>query len=208
MTLKTLTEMPESQRQDQWEWQFLEQIVPAKVQIVHDEPRPGPDGFPYIHLRTDTGDEPFLKVVNWAASRGIGLVINPHKMMPDYVFTFGMLWNFVETGKFVAASDTPPTDLKIDSETIMGAPTDAYLPPYVRSILKEFLAAQGFPSPRILVATSKDFKQTDLVFSVESLAAIEPQDHPVLAEAMGWFLPTHYSLVFASEKKLPKFFSL
>lgn len=209
MTLKSLTELPESQRLDHWEAQFLDQIVPALVQIDHDEPKPGPDGWPYLHIRTSQGEEPFSKIAKWAAGRGIGLVINAHKMLPDYVFSYGMLWNFAERGRFVEPMpQSPPNDLNVNEETVWGPPSEAYLPRYVRSILKEFMLAQGFANPKVLVATSKDFSQTDLIFSIESLKNLPADQHSVLAEALGWFLPTHYSLVFAKEKELPPFTSL
>lgn len=209
MDLDKLTQQPESLREELWEKQFLEQIVEAKVQVVREEPTAGPDGWPYLSLRTGQGEEPFIKVVQWCAGRGIGIVINSHKMVPDYVFTYGMLWNFVETGRFVepaALVDAP--ELTLDEGSKWGAPTDKYLPPYVRSILKEFLAAQGFSDPRILVVTSGDHKQTDLVFSIESLNRLEERGHKVLAEALSWFLPTHYSLIFAREGNLPPFTDL
>jgi hypothetical protein len=74
----------------------------------------------------------------------------------------------------------------------------------VREVLREFLAAQGFGKPRIAVMTSADYKNTDLVLSVESLNQLPESGHAVLAEALGWFLPLHYSLVFASERDLPE----
>ena len=72
---------------------------------MNEEPQNGPDGWPYLLVRTSAeAAEPFARVVEWLAGRGIGLVVNPHKMVPDYVFTYGMLWNYIETGRFVLPS--------------------------------------------------------------------------------------------------------
>jgi hypothetical protein len=222
MDFETLIQLPESLRDDAWEARFLDGILTTKVVVEAEEPKPGPDGWPYLHLRTGgEGQEPFHRVVKWASGRGIGLVVNAHKMVPDYVFTYGMLWNFIETGRFVAPmnSSTPPDPgpqvaaeeviLQPDQDLMAGAPTEKFLPPYVRAVLREFLIAQGFPRPRILVlSSSRDFSQTDLVFSLESLNDLAASAQPVLAEALSWFLPIHYRLVLGSERNLPAFVDL
>ena len=158
--------------------------------------------------------EPIPRLVQWLAGRGIGLVINAHKMVPDYVFTYGMLWNFVETGRFVIPPSTEATarpgavHTTAAGQLLMGPPTEKYLPLYVRSVLREFLVAQGYAKPKILVLSSADFKQIDLAFSLESLNSPPAHQHKLLAEAISWFLPLHYNLVLASEKDLPEFFEL
>lgn len=204
MDFDKLIQQPESTRDDKWEAQFLDAIVSINVEVqAKGEPITGPDGWPYISVRTGRGDEPAIKLVRWLAGRGIGLVVNSFKMAPDYVFTYGMLWNYVETGRFITplqpggAGDANLADLPI-----RGAPTDKYLPPYVRSIMKDFLKAQGIPTPRLLVATSQDYKQTDLVFSMESMGSPNPMEQRTLAEALSWFLPLHYSMIFVPELSL------
>ena len=37
---------------------------------------------------------------------------------------------------------------------LIGAPTEKYLPLYVRKVLRDFLAAQGFTNPHIVVVSS------------------------------------------------------
>jgi hypothetical protein len=211
MTFETLIQQPESRRDQQWEAQFLDAILPMKVALEGDEPKPGPDGWPYLRVRTggEHENEPFHRIVRWAAGRGIGLVVNAHKMMPDYVFTYGMLWNYLQTGRFVVPQ--PPSaagEVAPGPDSLMGPPTEKYLPPYVREILRSFLAAQGLSAPKILVISTPDFKNIDLAFSVESLGQPAAQDQRRLAEALAWFLPLHYNLVMASEKGLPPFHSL
>lgn len=207
---QTLVQAPESLRDAGWEARFLDALVPMKVALDGDEPKPGPDGWPYMKVRTTPGaSEPFSRIVAWLAGRGIGLVVNAHKMVPDYVFTYGMIWNFVETGRFVVPQTddaAKPGAISLEQKNlIMGAPTDKYLPRYVRAILREYLTQTGIRQPRILVVTTPDFKQTDLVLSLESLMNPAQKEHRGLAEAIGWFLPLHYNLVLASEAGMPAF---
>jgi len=217
MSLETLIQQPESLRDNQWELQFLDALVPTKVDIVGDQPQNGPDGWPYMLVRTSTeGKEPFQKVVQWLSGRGIGLVVNPHKMVPDYVFTYGMIWNFTRTGRFVMPGSSTlvkapgPERVVVEpgQKLLMGPPTEDYLPSSVRDILREFLAQQALKNVRILVLTTSDFKQTDLALSLESLGPLSDRDQKSLAQALSWFLPLHYSLVLISEQGLPPFVSL
>lgn len=212
MEFEKLVQLPESSRDDRWEKQFLDSILSMKVQVLDDgATAKGPDGWPYLRVVTHSGSEPFEKVVRWLAGRGIGLVVNPHKMVPDYVFTYGMLWNFVETGFFVSPWNPPlpgQVEISASNRPVIGPPTDKFLPPYVRAILKELLSSQGFADPKILVATNKDFTESDLVLANESVGSLNASEQRQLAEALSWFLPLHYSLVFAPEQNLPGWVSL
>ncbi len=212
MEFERLVQLPESSRDDRWEKQFLDSILSMKVEVLDSgNTAKGPDGWPYLRVGTSGGSEPFEKIVRWLAGRGIGLVVNPHKMVPDYVFTYGMLWNFVETGFFVSPWTPPaPGQVEIGEENrpVVGPPTDKFLPPYVREILRELLTSQGFANPRILVATNKDYSESDLVFANESVGSLNASEQRQLAEALSWFLPLHYSLVFAPEQKLRGWVSL
>jgi hypothetical protein len=212
LDLYQLISQPESYRDDEWERAFLESIREAEVEFISEEPQNGPDGWPYLYVKTSaTGHEPISRVIGWLSERGIGLAINPHKMMPDYIFTYGMIWHFRETGQFILHRDTNPEDkvtYKKEEKWLFGAPTEAYLPKYVRRVMREFFAAQKLTDVQILVATSEDFKQTDFLFSTESLGHPPASDQRRLAETISWFLPTHYSIVLASQEQLPKFLPL
>ena len=206
---QTLIQLPESRRDDAWENQFLDAMINRRVGLVQPEPQAGPDGWPYLPIQTTGGDEPFARIVDWCASRGIGLVVNPHKMVPDYVFTYGMLWNFKETGRFLTPARLRPAgDFDLPKDAVIGEPSAQYLPSFVRQILREFLKGQQFLRPKILVVSNADFSETDLVLSIDSLNDLAANQHAILAEALAWFLPTHYHLVFAREAGLPKFFDL
>ena len=184
----------------------------AKVELSSQDAQSGPDGWPYLHVKASPqGGEPVVRVVDWLSTRGIGLVLNAYKMMPDYIFTYGMVWNFKETGMFQnfdAKTSSGPVEYSKEQGILFGPPSDAYLPPYVRQVLKQFLNAQGVAVPKILVATVKDYSQTDFILSLDSLGNPPEREHRAFAEALSWFLPTHYPIVLAREAGLPKFFNL
>jgi hypothetical protein len=132
-------------------------------------------------------------------------------MMPDYVFTFGMLWNFVETKRFLVPdikAKAGAVDYSKDKGLIMGPPSEKYLPLYVREIVRQFLQAQGFSEAKVLVISSPDYREVDLVFSTQSLNNLAASQHKKMAEILGWFLPLHYRLVLADEQGLPAFYAL
>jgi hypothetical protein len=209
MDIEILMQKPEFQRDDAWEHAFLAQFAQLKVQIESPDTKQGPDGWPYLFVRTGKGSEPVSKVVNWLADRGIGMAVNTHKMLPDYVFPYGMLWNFIETGRFLMPpSSAEEGDAVYEKKPVSGPPSEKYLPPYVRNVMKEFLRAQGFTSPRILVVSSADFKEVDLIFSLASLGQPPRAGHQKLAEMLAWFLPLHYTLVLGQEDGLPPFYDL
>ena len=212
MDLETLLQLPESKRDDQWELDFLALIPQAKVQVAEEQAKAGPDGWPYLLVRSGPqGDQPFLQVLEWAATRGIGLALNTHKMLPDYVFTYGMLWNYAMNRQFVTKGPTPKAGSVIiadNEEMIVGAPTEQYLPMFVRKVMREFLAAQGMQAPQVTVLSTVDYKVVDLLFSSESLNDLKPKDFRSMGEALSWFLPLHYNIIIGSEQNLTGFVDL
>ncbi len=210
MELETLVQRPESQRDDAWEKAFLEKFIQMKVQVEGDQAKAGPDGWPYLFVRANTeGAEPVPDILQWLAAKGIGLVVNAHKMIPDYVFPYGMIWNFIETGRFTEppqpASTAGEVVYSAEKKLVTGPPSDKYLPPYVRGVIREFLQSRGFPQPKVLVVSSADFRNVDLIFAVNSLLGLKPNEHKALAEKLAWFLPLHYTLVLGEEAGLPPF---
>jgi hypothetical protein len=213
MDLDQLLQRPEAARDEAWEQAFFKAIVPAKVQMLADQAQPGPDGWPYLLLKTggEQATEPFSRILDWTSGKGVGLALNTHKMVPDYIFTYGMIWNFVLTGYFVSpqtAAVPGQVEFGTANDHLVGEPSPQYLPPQVRSVLRDFLNTQGFKSPKVVVVTSRDYKTTDLVFSIESLNHLGPAHHRTFAEALSWFLPQHYSLILGSESDFGGFVEL
>lgn len=208
MDLVTLVAAQETQRDSQWENQFFKAFAEGHVKLGSETPITGPDGWPYLLVETDPqGSEPVQKILNWLSTRGLGLVVNLQKEYPDFIFTYGMIWNFRETGYFVQPVEGPLSGaVRFDAANVQhaGAPNPKYLPDYARSILRQFFLDQGLMQPKILVM-SQDRVHYDLAFSIESLGQPKPEEHEGLAEAISWFLPAHYSIVLVSEKGLPEF---
>lgn len=187
--------------------QFLSEPQLQKVKILSEDPQAGPDGFPYMMLQTDAeGKEPFLNLVDWCASRGIGIVLNPQKETPDYIFTFGMLWNYRERREFFTQSPVISGlgEVRIDGERPLfaGHPSESYWPKDVRKIFKEFLVQQGVHNARVLMLAEKQEGPMDLVFSLESLGNPQQKEWTGILEAFTWFFPRHYSLSLISEKHI------
>jgi hypothetical protein len=225
------------ERDDAWETGFLRALPAASVKVLSPEPHEGPDNWPYLLVETDpSGDEILANILGWLSTRGIGLVLNANKPTPDYVFTYGMIWNFREQGVFLSSlpersvtavptgmatgasassapgdvSQKPKTgrfELKDGQQVFAGPPTEAFLPKYVRSVIKQFFLDQGVFAPKILML-SLDRENFDLCFSIESLKSPPAEEHAGIAEALAWFLPAHYSVSLVSEKTVPGFLPL
>ena len=207
-------------RDPEWEKSFLAALIETPISVLSPDPQEGPDHWPYLFATTEgEGDDTLRGVVDWLSTRGIGLAINPTKAMPDYVMTYGMIWNFRERGTFF--TDLPQSkagrfQIKPGQKLWTGAPSEAYLPRYVRSVLKQFLNDQGVFAPKVLMvnftagedAPTDGLSGYDLCFSIESLKSPPVHEHTNIAEALGWFLPTHYSVSLISEKTVPGFVAL
>jgi hypothetical protein len=214
----------EVQRRDErWERAFLKALPEAKAHVLHAEPREGPDHWPYLLVSTDEGaDDPLINVLRWLSDRGIGLVVNPHKPSPDYVLSYGMIWNLRERGEFLTdvadvgdghkvpagprglGASSQRFDIKHGQELFVGPPSESYLPKYARGVIKQFFADQGVYAPKVLMVSS-DQKNFDLCFSIESLKSPPTHEHKGIAEAISWFLPAHYSVGLVSEKVVTGF---
>lgn len=211
-TLEQALAIPEEKRDSSWEDRFFVNFCKSEVKVLSPEPTVGPDGWPYLMVETGPeGKEPVGKILNWLSMRGIGLVVNPTKNYPDFVFTYGMIWHFCKTGYFylnkVQDAVNGQVELGKSGKIYTGQPASDYLPPHVRNILREFFRDQGILNSKILMI-SEDQKHFDLAFSIESLGSPSPKEHAGIAEALSWFLPPHYSVMLTQEKELSGFASL
>jgi hypothetical protein len=208
MNLLDVVKTPDELRDAAWENSFFKSLTEGKITLLSPEPISGPDGWPYLLAETtEKSEEPTQQVLQWLSTRGIGLVINPQREYPDYVFTFGMIWSFRETGFFYRqnpAKKDGTTEFSSASIAHAGTLSKSYLPDYARSILKEFFRDQGLLEPRVLLVSS-DRLNYDLAISLESLGNPPANEHAGIAEAISWFLPPHYSLLLVSEQGLPNF---
>lgn len=222
--LNEILSVPEQNRDFNWDEKFFKVLSESSLRLLSKEPKQGPDHWPYLICETlnnpvieDRSEdiESAQKIFFWLASRGIGLVVNPRREpYPDYVFSYGMIWNFRETGFFLQpdlekinkSKETNQVSYE-NNKIFTGAPTEKYLPGYVRKVLKDFFRDQTILNPKVLMI-SQDNIHFDLCFSLESLGNPPDNEHEGIAEALSWFLPTHYSIVLISEKSLPEFLPL
>ncbi len=211
MTLEKLLTVNEEERDLDWEDKFFMAFTSSEIQVLSAEPQTGPDGWPYLLADTKGEElEPAQKVLQWLATRGIGLALNPTKSYPDYVFNYGMIWHFRETGLFYRRQDeitSGAVEIKEGQKILSGPPKEEYLPTYVRKVLKDFFLDQGLMAIKILMI-SQDGKHYDLAFSLESLGNPPQKEHEGIAEAISWFLPPHYSILLTTDKGLPPFMPL
>ncbi len=56
MTLIELTKTPENQRDSKWENQFFKALSEGVVELVSESPQYGPDGWPYLLVKTPEAD--------------------------------------------------------------------------------------------------------------------------------------------------------
>ena len=208
----------EDNRDQNWDEKFFKLITDANLQILADDPQQGPDGWPYLICETtekatdpETKIDSAQKILHWLSTRGIGLVINPKKLpYPDYIFSFGMIWSFRETGYFIKYENLTTEKqfiIEPDKNIKVGPPSAEYLPAYVRSIIRDFLRDHSIFDARVLMI-STDGENYDLCFSLESLGLPPDPEHEGILEALAWFLPPHYTLAVVSEKGLAGFASL
>ncbi len=197
---------PIDKRDDQWVDQFLATLKDSHVQLLSPDPQQGPDGFPYLMVSTSEGVEPFRDIVSWCAEKGIGIAINPQKETADYVFTYGMLWNFAVRGEFFTEVDpvTSSKDIRLqnEQELFTGKPNESYWPSVARKNFKEFLVQQGIVQGRAILLSEEKNGPADLAFSLESIGNPPEPEWDGILEAFSWFFPGHYSLALLSEKNL------
>lgn len=219
MNLKELLQTAEQDRDFSWDEKFFKLFSESNIRLLSKDPQQGPDGWPYLISETldtqsnnnDIEDiESVQKVLFWLAQKGIGLVVNPRRQpYPDYVFSYGMIWSFRETGYFMRPdmANTSGAVTYENTKIYSGSPTPEFLPLYVRKVLKDFFRDQGVYNPQIILL-STDNKNFDLCFSLESLGNPPEKEHEGIAEAISWFLPPHYSVVLISKNGLPDFIDL
>lgn len=228
--LEKLLKVAIEERDQTWETDFLCTLANLMITLLNPEPQRGPDGWPYLLVSTDVFNESLINyqtksqsktqepvdieklpnILSWLSTRGIGLVVNPQKSAPDYVLTYGMIWNFRERGEFlskVTAIREGTIALSHGQEVLTLPASEAVFPTYVRSIVKQFFLDQGVFAPKILMV-SFDKVNYDVCFSVESLKSPPQAEHSGIAEALAWFFPAHYTISLVSEKAISGFVAL
>lgn len=205
--MKDLLNIPKDERDESWDQDFLKIFPDSQLQFLSESPIEGPDGMPYLAVKiVDRDGEPCGKVLDWLGEKGVGLAVNPDLEMPDYVFSYGMIWNYLVNGEFLTESEgqfsgEKDFELELGQEMMAGTPSETYWPPHARALFKEFLGQQGILKARV-VMLSQDGKSYDLCFSHESLGLPPQEEWQGILEAFSWFFPMHYSFSILSENAI------
>ncbi len=201
--MQELLNKPVDERDEAWELEFFKQIPNAQFEFLSESPIEGPDGMPYLAVRVAETGEPANNVFNWLGEQGVGLAVNPDKETPDYVFSYGMIWNFLLNGEFMTDVEDPQSgkkefEVEPGQQMMAGTPSETYFPPHVRKVFREFMVQQGVHRPRV-VMLSQDGKNYDLCFSLQSLGNPPDKEWQGILEGFSWFFPLHYSFSILSE---------
>lgn len=204
-----LSQVKNSSRNQEWEQKFLDAFVASEVMVVSEDIQVGPDGWPYLFIDTDLNKtsegglrDKALNVVQWAYQHGVGLVINPHKDKPDYVFNFGMLWSYAHRGVFVSFFEDNYSE---DDPVYIAKVTDDIIPKHAQNILKEYIASAGVEAPRAALITRNKVNY-ELAFAIESLNNPPANEHQGIAKGLSWFMPTDMPIVLLYENKFQELY--
>ncbi|QES87691.1 hypothetical protein [Rhizosphaericola mali] len=214
--LMDLCETPIEKRDENWAKEFLENLPKASFKSGEPQVITGPDGFPYFQL---SFPEPCVEfqcfvvdnmVYDFLLSNGMGFVINPQKEQPDWVFSYGDVFNYALKKDFYNTDNTffskeTPQDEKIaeDVQVMVGSPSEFILPVPVRAVIKNFLQFKGIKEPKVLLMSKeKDGVQVqDLVFNFTPKNFEKEEEFRATAQQLMWFLPRHYSVIFYDENE-------
>lgn len=203
MELNQLLAVKSSLRDYEWEQSFFTTLTGGRIRVLSQDPQSGPEGFPYL-LTTSYGEkneEPFQRVAHWCADTGIGLVLNPSEDGEDYLFTFGMLWNYKFRGEFYSMWSHDDKNAS-DNKMVVRQITEAYWPEKPRKLFREFLIHQNILNGRVCLFSKSASSDPELAISLESLGNPAQREHKGILEGFSWFFPRHYSLVLVSEAKI------
>lgn len=194
--LKTICEMPAFKRGLKWEEKLFDAVADFPIFLVEDQPFQGPDGFSYMHISSGSGTEinkdDFFK---WCFESGVGLVLNlKDKKAPDFVFNYGMVWNFLWRGAFV---NEVPKDLKESEDTYVHELTENFLPKEVRSVIRNFLEMNEVKDPQLSLVSGGGKTAYEILWYLPELQENDEKDQMSLLEAISWFLPLDYRLAWA-----------
>lgn len=213
VTLNALLEIPFEQRDQTWVNTFLDSIAEANLKIGQPEVVIASDGFPYVQLQSVHTDENFQafvinKQLPTLLMQGFGVVINPQNTQPDWVFSYGDIVNYEINDSFyteesIFSHNKENVAIGSDEKILIGQPSDAILPKYLRNQLREFLKHAGIETPKaMLIARNAEDEanvKQDLVFNFTPHQFTTEEQFQQVGGTIAWFLPKHYSFLFVDE---------
>ncbi len=196
--LNTLCKVPALKRGVKWEESLFKAVADSPIFLVKNQPFQGPDGFSYMHISSKLGikinKNDFFK---WCFKFGIGLVLNlQDKKTPDFVFNYGMVWNFLYKGTFI---NTVSPDLKESSDTYVHEISKSFLPKEVRKNIRIFLNINKITKAQLTLVSGGAKAAYELLWYFPELKKLEEKEQIALLKAISWFLPLDYRLAWADE---------
>ncbi|PZP52277.1 MAG: hypothetical protein DI598_01120 [Pseudopedobacter saltans] len=214
--LVDLCSVPLEQRDDNWFAEFISNVPLASFRTTEKQVITGPDGFPYFQLELPEPGVQFQcyvldnMVYDFLLTNGIGVAINSSKAQPDWVFTYGDIFNYAikkdfynkDNTNFNRAGEEQITPSDMNNNVMVGQPSEFILPNPARAVLKGFLQFKQIQDPKVMLMTiqTPDGKEAqDLVFNFTPQDFASEEDFQTTIQQMQWFLPRHYSLAFFQE---------
>lgn len=213
VSLNALLGIPFAERDQKWVNSFLENIADANLKLASQEVVLASDGFPYVQLQSVHSDESFKafvinKQLPTLLMQGFGVVINPQNEQPDWVFSYGDIANYELNDTFysentIFSHNRENVAIGADEKVLIGQPSDAILPKYLKNQLREFLKHAGIQTPKIMLiarnAEDEANVKQDLVFNFTPVQLQSEEHFQQIGGAISWFLPKHYSFLFIDE---------
>lgn len=203
------------QRNENWRAKFLENVADASFVCSDPQVISGPDGFPYFVLNTPEPNKPFQCYViknmttDFLLEQGLGVVINPGKGNPDWVFSYGDIVNYHLRQEFYSQSnnwDIQQSDEVITSQekVLVGQPSEYIIPEHTRRILRLFFESLQITDSKIALLNrpkGEEFSQ-QLVFNLTPDKFKDRDQFNAIMGYVSWFLPKHYSYASMDEATL------
>lgn len=198
--LNQICSEPPSKRDADWERRLFESIQNSPLFLLEEEPFQGPDGFSYMNLSSKEGTEIQKEdFLNWSLHAGVGWVLNlKEAQAPDFVFNYGMVWNFLVRGTFVNEEKALPPESA--SPVLVHEIVSGYFPQEVRENMNNFLKANGIGEAEVTLISHGADTDYELLFYFPKDQGREEKDKKTLLEALSWFLPLNYNLAWAKAR--------
>ena len=207
--IDALCKVPPKQRDSLWRDKFFAHIPEASMRTNNQQVVVGPDGFPYFQLYLPVPNAQFqcytLKHLlgDFVIANGLGIVINPDKPSPDWVFSYGDLLNFHLTHQFYTPSDetsqSATLTLPAGQTMLLGQPSETYLPAPARLNIKKMLSKMGVDDVRLLLLFRPEARSQELVFNLTPDKVGDLARCNACMQRISWFLPRHYVLLSVPE---------
>lgn len=213
-----LIQTPFSERDENWQKEFLLNIGQASFRCADPQIITGPDGFPYFQLFLPEPNKSFQCYAidkmkdDFLLASGYGVVINPSANSADWVLSYGDILNYHLNQSFYTTEETPFSREQNDEiiprneKVMIGQPSETILPKQTRQLIGNFLRANGIINPKILLMMrhrddGKGVSQ-DLVFNLTPKDFNNEALYRSVMQTISWYLPRHYSFVGMEEKTL------